>query len=101
MSDKCEFLTACKISQETTSLKGAVFHIVQGEIDKNPVIPALPVSTTLTNQDIQYLWGVLSFLLTWSSPSVFVVNNSITEADFCVKSKLLIAEDDRSFHTHC
>jgi hypothetical protein len=87
----CEFLTACKILQEAMSLNGAAFHIVQGEIDKNPVIPALPVSTTMTNQDLQYLCGVLSFLLTWSSPSVFVVNNNITESDVCVKSKLLIA----------
>ena len=50
-------------------LNGAAFHIVQGEIDKNPAVPALPVSTTLTNQDIQYLCCALSFLLTWSSPS--------------------------------
>jgi hypothetical protein len=34
-------------------LNGAVFHIVQGEIDKNPVIPVLPVLTIGTNQDTQ------------------------------------------------
>ncbi len=48
-------------------LNVVAFQIVQGEIDKNPAIPALPVLTRLTNQDIQYLCCAL--LLTWFSPS--------------------------------